>query len=195
MKNKVTLILALVCLLCSSATLTAQEVDAPEKPMAAKKAKGGKAKHATIMSAFGSAELTDEQKSQLSELISAKQEEMSTIRSEMGELVGPQDAKKIRRSVRLAMKDGAEKEAAQTAAWDEAGLSAEDQAKVAELLKQREAIEKGITSPVIATFSDEQKEAMKIPKEPKVKGKGKRKKGGKKGKKGKKSEDMEGDEA
>ena len=190
MRNKIQLILALACVLCfSTTTLAAKDADKPEKPMAAKKVKGVKANMAPFMRAFGSAELNEAQKKQLSELVSAKKEEMMAIRSGMTELISKEDAKTIRGAIRKATKDGMDKAAAQKDAWDEAGLSVEDQAKATALQKKKTEMEQEITDKVVATFSEEQKEAMKVPK--KMKGAK-----GKKGKKGKKqAEEMEEDEA
>ena len=184
MKNKIHLLLALACVLCFSSTLVAKDADKPEKPKAAKKEKAGKDKHAAIMRAFGSAELTDAQKKQLSQLVSAKKEEMLEIRTGLSELVSKEDSKAIRMAVRKAIKGGMDKAEAQKAAWAEVGLSAEDQAKVSALQKKRSEMEQEITSKIVATFSDEQKEAMKIPK----KGKGAKAKKGKPGKKKAKAE-------
>ena len=190
MRNKTYLLLALACVLCLSTNLAAKDADAPEKPKAAKKAKGPKVKVAPYMRAFGSAELTEAQKTQVSELVTAKKEEILAIRAGLSELISREDNKKIQGDIRKAVKGGTDKAAAQKAAWDEAGISAEDQSKVAALQKQKAELEQEITDKVVATFSDEQKEAMKIPK----KGKGAKGKKGKKGKKKAESEDMEEDE-
>ena len=192
MKNKLYLILALTCALCFTTSVNAQdEVDKPEKPKAAKKAKAKKSKQPPLTKLFGGAKLTDAQKTQLTELASTKKKEMTTIRKSMGELVSKENAKTIRLSMRKSVKGGMDQTAAQKAAWEEAGLPAETQAKVTELQKQQKAIEQGIVNQIVATFSDEQKEAMKAGKSAKgKKGKGKAGKE-KKGKGKKKSEKME----
>ena len=179
MRNKFHLILALACALCFTTSLSAQDTEKPEKPKAAKKAKGAKAKQSPMMRAFGAAELTDAQKKQMKELVAAKKEEMAAIRTSMSELVSKEDAKTIKMAVRKAIKGGSDKAAAQKAAWDEVGLSAEDQATLSELQKKRMEIEKGITDEIVATFSDEQKAAMKAGKKGKA-GKEKKPKGEKK---------------
>ena len=140
------------------------------------------------MRAFGAAELTDAQKKQLKQLVAAKREELSTIRSGLSEMISKEDAKSIRAAVRKSIKEGSDKAEAQKAAWSEVGLSVEDQAKVSELQKKRVEIEEGITKEIVATFSEEQKEAMKASK--KGKGKGAKDKAAK-GKKGKKKAETE----
>ena len=189
MKNKFHLILALACVLCFSTSLVAQDLDKPEKPKAAKKAKRRKGKKAPYANLFGGAELTDAQKTQLAELASTKNEEMTSIRKSVSELVTKENAKTIRFSIRKSTRGGMDPVAAQKAAWEEVGLSAEDQAKLTELQKQRSAIEKTIVTDMVATFSEEQKEAMKAGPKKGKKGAGK---GGKKKKgKGKKGKDKE----
>ena len=193
MKSKFHLILALACLLCFSSTSFAQDVDQPEKPKATKKAKRRKGKQPPLAKHFGGAELTDAQKTQLTELVSAKKDEMLAIRKNLSELVTKEDAKQIRLSIRRSVRSGMEQPAAQKAAWTEVGVSVEDQTKIAQSQKQLEEIEQGIVNQIVATFSEEQKETMKAGKEKaamKAGNKGKAKKG--KGKKAKKKpEQME----
>ena len=190
MRNKFHLILALACLLCFTTNLAAQDADQPDKPKAAKKAKKAKGKKSPLAKSFGDAELTKAQKSQLTELVSANKEEMTTIRKSTSELINKETAKSIRMSVRKSVKDGKTQADAKKAAWDEAGLSAEAQTKLTALGKQRAKIEEGIVNKIVATFSDEQKEAMKagLKKAKKGAGKGAKKKKGKDNKKMEESE-------
>ena len=195
MKNKLCLILMLAGLLCLTTNLTAQDADKPEKPKAAKKAKAAKgkksaaAKRAPLAKSFGNAELTEAQKTQLTELVSAKKNEMTAIRKGVKELISKEDAKSIRLAVRKSVKSGMAQDKAKKAAWEEVGLSAEAQTKLTTLSKQQAELEQGIVKQIVATFSDEQKEAMKADAKKAKKGAGKdakKKKGKDKKGKGKK---------
>ena len=190
MKNKFYLILALACVLCFTTSLAAQDADKPEKPKAAKKAKAKKARKSPYTKLFGGVEFTETQKTQLTELASAKKKELLVIRKGVGELVSKEKAKSIRLAVRKSVKGGMSETAAQKAAWEEVGLSVENQAKLTQLYKQRTELEQGLVKEIVATFSDEQKAAMKAGLEKAKKGstKGSKKKKGK-NKKGKKEQD------
>ena len=185
MGKTIHLVLALACAIGFTTNLSAQDAGKKEKPKAAKKAKEAKGTKAFVRY-FGAAELTQEQQTELKSLLSEKKEELGSIRKELSGLVSKEDAKAIGLSVRKALKEGKSKADAQTAALSETDLSAEDQAKVASLQKQRDEIEKGIADQVIATFSESQKAAMKAgaAKAKKGKGKGAKKKKGKKSKEG-----------
>lgn len=186
MGKTIHLVLALACAICFTTNLSAQDADKAEKPKAAKKAKGKQ----SFARYFGAAELTKEQQTQFKSLLSEKKETLSAIRKELSELVSKEDAQAMKASVRKAVKEGKTRAEAQQVALSESSLSAEDQAKVVSLQKQRSEIEKGITDQVSASFSEEQKAAMKSAKGAKGK-KGKEKGGKKKGKKSKEGSEKE----
>lgn len=179
MGKTIHLVLALACAISFTATLSAQDVGKRET---AKAAKNTKVKQ-SFVKYFGAAELTQAQQTQLKSLISAKKEDLNSIRKQLSELVSKEDAKTIKASVRKAMKEGQSKAEAQEAALSELSLSEEGQAKVALLQKQRVEIEKGIADQISATFSEEQKAAAKSRKGAAQGKQGKKKGADRKGKK------------
>jgi len=184
MKNKFQLILALACALCFTTNLVAQDVqgvDQPEKPKAAKKANDAKRNKSLLAKSFGGAELTEGQKTQLTKLVAAKKKELVVIRKSVSELISKEDAKSVRLAVRKSTKGGMGQAEALKSAWGEVGLSPEAQTTLTKLGKQQTEIEQEIINQIVATFSDDQKEAMKAGMK---KGKQRTGKGGKK-KKGK----------
>jgi len=195
MGKKIHLILAFTCALCFTTGVSAQDTEAPKAAKTAKKDKDNKghSKHFTrIASEFGSAELTKEQKTNLTALVEAKREELTALQKEVSELFGKENNKAIQRSMRKTLRAGKTKEEAMKMAFDEAGISAEDQVKATALHDQRIGIYKGIKDEIVATFSEEQNEAMKVAKPKKGKAKkGKDKKG--KGKDKKDQKKTEGD--
>ena len=181
MQNKVHLILALACVLCFSANLSAQDAEQAEKPKAAEKSKKGKKKQPRAAAKlFGGATLTEAQLQQFSTLMSEKKAELSSIKSNLSELISKENAASIKTATRKAMKEGKNRAGALKAAWEEIGLTAEQQEKVSALLEQRREIERGIKEKIVATFSDEQKDALKTRRGKKMRGDKEKKNKGKK---------------
>ncbi len=195
MGKKLHLILALTCALCFSTGLSAQDDSAQEtdKPKATQQKKKGKkgqqaAKQKQRLAARVtkelSVELSEDQKKQLMELVGEKREKLNEIQKGINEFVNKENRKAIATAVKEARQAGKSQKEAMKSAWDKVGISEDDQAKIVELNAQRNEIFKGIKETIAATFSDDQKAAMKAKR-------GKRKKGGAKGKKAKKDADGE----
>jgi len=184
MKNPIYVILGLCCVLCLNSGLKAQDAGTLDKPKVEKKNRPGKKKKmAVINKLFKGAELTQEQKDQLAELLDAKKEELMAIRTRLAELINKEDAKSIKAAARKGVLEGLSKAEAQKQAWGEIGLTTEVQNEISTLHTQRMEIEQEVVTQMVATFSEEQKAAMKTD------GKGKKGKG--KGKKGKRKKDNE----
>lgn len=183
--SKKLLMFALALAFCFSSNLSAQDAEQQsEKPAKVQKRKGKKKKGQEkqkaalgkrIAKGLAAVELTDEQKKQLTELVEKHFEDINAIKKKIDGYIPKEDRKALNKATAAARKEGKKWAEATKVGHDAIGLSEEDQKAVVALNKERNAMFAKIKEAVAASFTDEQKEAMKK-KSGKAKGKKNKKK-------------------
>lgn len=196
MEKKLHTFLALIIALCITTGATAQ--DTTEKPEKAKvqeqdrkgkqKAKKQKERLAKrTMRSISSIELTEDQQKQLASLIDENFDTVQAMQKKIDGIISKDQRKPLNAAAKKARDAGKPWTEAMKAAHKEIGLSEEDSNTVQTLNQERNALFEKIKKEIVATFSDDQKKAMKAVQSKKGKrGQGKNGKSGKSGK-GKKS--------
>jgi len=185
MEKKIHVVLALIFALCITTGVSAQ--DAPEKSEKAKvqkqnrkRNKGKKQKERLaqrIMKSASSVELTEDQKTKLAALIDEKFETIQATQKKIDGFIGKDDRKTLNAAVKKARGEGKAWREAMTIAYEEIGLSEEDQKSVKALNEERNGLFDTMQKEIVATFSEDQKKTLKEARAKNRKGKGKGKKG------------------
>jgi len=191
MDKKLHLVLSLICALCFTTCLSAQDAtQETEKPKVQKqerkKKKGLKKQKDRIAQRvarnFKATELTEDQTKQIADWVDENFEALKGIQKKVDGFIGKEEKKVVNAAVKKARAAGTKWPEAMKTAYEEIGLSEEDQKSVTALNKERNGMFDEIQKSVTATLSEDQKKAVDAAK----------KKGGKgKGKKGKKKEKTE----
>ena len=164
--------LGLILSMCFTVGLSAQET---QKESADKSAKVQQDKKSKVKSKlnkrqerlagslnkyFAKAELTEEQKEKINEMVSEHWDEMQAVQKELNGMISKEDRKKRSAAQKKATKDGMTKDEARQAGWDALEFSKEDLEKVMGLTDQRNEMLAEMRQAIRATFSDDQKAAM-----------------------------------
>ena len=187
MQKKLPVILALICALCFTTGLSAQDAtqettDKTVQKQDRKKKKGDAKKKTRLakraIKGIESIELTEDQQKQLAGLIDENFETLQSMQGKIDGFIGKDERKTMNAAVKKARGEGVKWPEAMKIAYEEIGLSDEDQKSVTALNTERNQLMDKIKKAVTDTFSDDQKKALAA-----LKGKGKGKGKGKKGKK------------
>jgi hypothetical protein len=166
------LLFTLALAFCFPSSLSAQEAEqqGAEAPAKVQKRKGKKkrgeekqkaALGKRITKGFGKVELTDDQKEKLKQLIEKHFEDISAIKKKVDGYISKDDRKELNKATAAARKEGKKWAEATKIGHEAIGLSEEDQKAVVALNKERNSLHAKIKEAMVASFTDEQKEAMK----------------------------------
>lgn len=182
MDKKLHLVLSLICALCFTTCLSAQDTtQEAEKPKVQKQERKKKALKKQkdriaqrIAKDFKATELTDDQTKQISDWVEENFETLKGIQKKVDGFIGKEEKKTVNAAVKKARAAGTKWPEAMKTAYEEIGLSEEDQESVTALNKERNGMFDEIKKSVVATFSEDQKKAMAATKKKGGKGKGKK---------------------
>jgi Sec7-like guanine-nucleotide exchange factor len=182
MEKKLPFILALVCALCFTTGLSAQDTtqkntDKTVQKQDRKKKKGaGKQKTRLAKRAIKgleAVELTEDQQKKLAGLVDENFKTLKSLQRKIDGFIDRDKRKTMNAAVKKARGEGVKWPEALKIAYEEIGLSAEDQESVQALNEERNTLFDNIKKEITDTFSDDQKKALAATKGKKAKRKGK----------------------
>ena len=202
MKKKLLIVFALICSLCFTTGLSAQdatqETDKKAKVQKQDRKKNkGIQKQKTrlierITKGISAVELTEDQTKALAGLVDENFDSIKSLQKKIDGFISKDERKTLNQAVKKARAEGTKWPAAMKIAYEEIGLSEEDQKSVTALNEERNGMFDKIQKEIVATFSEDQKKVLSEAKAKAKKGKGKKGKGEKGKGKDKTAEESKG---